>query len=377
MKTTPFFLFIVLFPLLFSFTACQKQGTEWEGTIEEEDGVIVVKNPKEPIYKREVFNLEEELSIGEAEGREEYMFSQIFGIAIDEEERIYVVDYDEANVKIFDATGEHIKTFGEQGQGPGELIKPSTISITYKGEIMLEDSMPTRINFFTLDGEFIKSFPSKDISYMPRSRMDSNGNIMRQAFFLMDENPRHEIMKLDSELNHIHTVVSIPFDFVMGKPINPFAPSLWWDITKDDQIIFGYSKDYELKIANSEGKVFKKITREYDPIEIDEETKKKFEEVYTKTMPQVKLTFPKYFPPFQHFFLDDEGRIYVRTFEKQENSELNYYEVFDEEGRYIAKLKPKAPLYVFKRGKMYTIVEDEEGYYVVKRYKVIWNTELK
>jgi hypothetical protein len=69
---------IILFlPALLILVSCQQQKAEWKGTIEEVDGVTVVKNPKEPMYSENVVSLKEELSIGEAEGRKEYMFSQI------------------------------------------------------------------------------------------------------------------------------------------------------------------------------------------------------------------------------------------------------------------------------------------------------------
>ena len=49
-------LFISLFTI---FTSCGKQKAEWKGTIEEKNGVTVIKNPKEPIYDNVVFNLKE------------------------------------------------------------------------------------------------------------------------------------------------------------------------------------------------------------------------------------------------------------------------------------------------------------------------------
>ena len=61
-------LFIACFFLLVS---CSQQKTKWKGTIEEKDGVIIVKNPREPMYTENVFSLEEELTIGEADGPEE------------------------------------------------------------------------------------------------------------------------------------------------------------------------------------------------------------------------------------------------------------------------------------------------------------------
>jgi len=53
--------------------SCQKQKAEWRGTIEEENGVTVVKNPNKPLYGKLVFDLEEDLSIGR-EDDDNYMF---------------------------------------------------------------------------------------------------------------------------------------------------------------------------------------------------------------------------------------------------------------------------------------------------------------
>ena len=68
-----FLLTLLIFPIVIK---CQKQQVEWKGTIEEVDDIIVMKNPKEPIYTEDVLILEEELSIGEKEG----IFSDQFSL---------------------------------------------------------------------------------------------------------------------------------------------------------------------------------------------------------------------------------------------------------------------------------------------------------
>ena len=55
--------------LVFTLFCCCSQKAEWQGTIEVVDGVIVVKNPKEPLYIGDVLELEGDLSIGEKEGK--------------------------------------------------------------------------------------------------------------------------------------------------------------------------------------------------------------------------------------------------------------------------------------------------------------------
>ena len=60
---------ILLLICIFSlYLCCSPHKKEWQGTIEEVDGVTVVKNPKEPLYIGDVLELEEDLTIGEKAG---------------------------------------------------------------------------------------------------------------------------------------------------------------------------------------------------------------------------------------------------------------------------------------------------------------------
>ncbi len=61
---------ILALSILILFSTCRQQNEDWQGTIEEMDGVTVVKNPKEPMYEEDIIKIEEELAIGEAGGRE-------------------------------------------------------------------------------------------------------------------------------------------------------------------------------------------------------------------------------------------------------------------------------------------------------------------
>ncbi len=134
---------------------------------------------------------------------------------------------------------------------------------------------------------------------------------------------------------------------------------------------------YEIVVFSPEGKRIRKIVKDYDPVQITEEEK---EEMIKNTFgdrgapPNIKLNFPESYFPFWYFMCGDEGRIYVRTYEK--NKEGNFrYDVFNPEGRYIAKFYfPEIDLIcLIKKNKIYSLVwEDERGIPVVKRYRIIW-----
>jgi len=359
---------IVLFlSVLMMLVSCQKQKAQWKGTIEEVDGVTVVKNPKKPIYSKDVLSLEEELSIGEVEGREEYMFSGIRSIAVDDRERIYILDYKEAHIKVYDEKGMYIRTIGRKGQGPGEFGLPRNLIITKKNEIMVEDTGNRALIFFTLDGEFIKSLSTAKTVMFSRATIDSHNNILGMTTRADPENPKFELVKFDSKLNIIGTIDSCP----LLKPpmINPFMPVFYWRIDENDNIIYGYPEKYEFKIFNPEGKVVRKILKEFDPVVITEEEKEQRKKIYP---PAVKLIFSRYYPAYRIFTIDDQGRIFVQTYEKVQSGEEYYYDIFDNEGRYISKIALWMEPRIWNKNKLYTIEENESGIQIVKRYKVNW-----
>lgn len=362
---------IGLFLLAFIiFVSCGNQKTEWKGTVEEENGVTVIKNPKEPMYKEDVFSLEEELSIGEAEGREEYMFSEVQSIATDDEERIYVLDYKANNVKIFGRDGEFIKKFGREGQGPGEFFITRTIIITKESEIMVQNFY--NLSFFSLEGEFKESVSSAK-ERLFAINIDIEGNIIGLGIVRDEENPRYDLRKFDPKLNYLYSLDFSPLPDAIRDGFNPFFPVLRWSLINGNQVVCGYMKEYELKIFDAKGNLTRKILKDYVPVKITQEDVDERLEG-EELPPQIKerMDVPEYHCPFRWLISDDEGRIFVWTYERVSEGEGYYFDVFDPEGKYVVKVPLKTHPFLLKNNKLYTVEEDEEGYPYVKRYRVTW-----
>ena len=362
-------LFLSVFILRISFGS---QKTEWKGTIEKENGIIVVKNPKKPIYSEEILSLEEELSIGETGGKEEYMFSRARSITVDDEEQIYVLDSKEAHIKVFDKDGKYLRTLGRRGQGPGEMQRPVSIRITPQKEILVNDWGIRRVMFLNLDGEFIREISTGAMTFFNKPKCDSKESIVA-SFSIMDKEFLSKLVKFDAELKPITTLSSIP----ISKPpvFNVYFPQYFWDVTNENNVIWGITTKYEFQVIDLQGRLVKKIIKDYNPVKITEEDKeKRLRDLYGDKPPPsgVKVEFSKYFPAFMLFTCDDEGRIFARTYEKATDENEGYYDIFDDEGRYLAKALLKIRPLVWKRKKLYAIEEDEEGFPVIKRYKVNW-----
>ncbi len=364
-----------LFPVLLVLSIliginCSQQKTEWQGTVEEIDGVQVVKNPKEPLYGEDVFVLEEELTIGEVEGREEYMFQQIYNLVVAENGDIYILDYKAQHVKVFDRDGQYLRTIGRPGQGPGELFLARILVLTTRGEVAIQNI--NNISYFSREGEFLRSTPLTKGRILTID-IDDFGNIF--GYSIEGDKGVYELKKYDPEFNELFSLGTSPLPTAetqkTGKR-NAFFTLLRWDLINGDQVVTGYPEEgYLLKIFNAEGILIRKIEKDYTPLEITKEDFEAEKEDYPPELSQ-GLYAPKHFPPFRTLRSDDEGRIWVFTSKKTADGERVYWDVFDAEGKYIFEVALKASPRIFNN-KMYAIEEDEDGYQYVKRYRIVWN----
>lgn len=366
-----FISFLILVSVLIVSFSVGQENPQWKGKIEYENGVKVIKNPKKPMYSKYVFHMEEDLSIGETAGKEEYMFSRISGISVDREERIYVLDYTEAKIKVFNNNGDCLRTIGRKGQGPGEMVSPFSICISKKNEIVVQDLNNHQILYFSLDGENLKSISTAEL-IMVDSAIDSKNNIIGIVSTTGPEKQIIELKKFDSDLSPRYSFYSLSLPS-RSPAFNPFKPELCWSLTEEDYVICGYPENYELKIFDPEGKLIRKILKAYEQIEI---TQDEIERV-KKTLPgPMRLDIPRYHSAYRDLSVDEEGRCYVRTWEKTDDTKEYFYDIFNSEGIYIAKVPIKVNLdrnSVWKKTKLYTIEEDNQGFQIVKRYKVTWN----
>ena len=349
--------------------SCARQKPDWEGTIEEADGVTIVKNPQEPMYSADVFKLEEELSIGEAEGAEEYMFVGIRSVVVDKQERIYVSDFDGnvAHIKVFDKAGNYVMTIGRKGEGPGEFLYPTFIKITPENELMVYDRFTRKLIFFSLEGDYLRTSIFKEVNQALNISLTSKGHyLVCLADFQKKVNDdtyyiAHELSEYGSDFSYIRTIVK-----GRARKNSGFQSWMMIHFLSSDAIICGFSENFEFHIYNPEGEIIRKFSKPFDAIKISEGEKERRRLNREKGL-------PGYFPAFQDFSVDDEGRVFVQLYERQMDEDVFYFDVFDAEGKYITKVPLKFFPRFWRSGKMYTEEVDEEGYNYIKRYKVTWN----
>jgi len=154
--------FSIIFPLfiLIMLVSCEKQKSEWQGTIEEINGVTIVRNPKEGLWdSKEKANVTiiQERQIGELDGPKEFLFVYISDVAVNSKGDIYVADRRLNEVREFNKDGEYLLSLGRKGQGPGEFQSVKIVSVNSHNELIAFDNMLGRVSIFSENGELIKT----------------------------------------------------------------------------------------------------------------------------------------------------------------------------------------------------------------------------
>jgi len=132
------------------------------------------------------------------------------GVALDSRGMVYVTDTGNHRVQILRPDNQLHLWFGKQGVAPGELWHPSGIAVTdpwqkwsyYKdGFIALVDLDYTRLQKFTLDGQFVKAIRLQDFGYesghLAYVAIDYYSNIW------VTDQQNHQIHKFDRNLNYL------------------------------------------------------------------------------------------------------------------------------------------------------------------------------
>lgn len=126
MKGIKIILIIGLFSL---FISCGGTEAKYPVVIENIDGVKIVTNPDYPKDGVIEYTLVEDLSIGGNVEEEDYIFHRPRDVKVGKDGTIYVVDFGDMTIKLYDQEGQYIHSIGGQGQGPNEFGRAIHISL--------------------------------------------------------------------------------------------------------------------------------------------------------------------------------------------------------------------------------------------------------
>jgi hypothetical protein len=109
--------------------------------------------------------LEADLSIGSLEGESREVFGDVRGIDADPDGSIYVLDFQSREIQVFDPDGDHLRTLGGPGDGPGELTAANGLLMDPEGILWVNDHGKMRFLGLQPDGTELARIPFPVQSY--------------------------------------------------------------------------------------------------------------------------------------------------------------------------------------------------------------------
>jgi len=377
-------------PLL---AGCGSEGhaaATWTGTMDTlPSGQIRVHNTDTPILTPETaWQVVEELRIGTMEGDGPDLLGNVRWMEIDPAGRIWVLEGQAQEIRIFGTDGSFVKIVGREGGGPGEFAGALHIQRGPDGNMWVVDPENNRVSLFDTSGTFVEGkhipggfaiipwpggFDAAGYQYgpilLPGESLFSIGLVRYDSAFTPHDTirgPDDPIKRERFELNRgeQHWITSIPY--TGGFEWHLSRAGTIWAMVKDDYRLFELSRD---------GDTLRTITRAFTPLpvtEADMEAARERLDSFIKNGGKVDWSkIPGTKPATEDFFLDDEGNLWVepvRTHEEQGR----VFDVFDPAGRFLGSVRmpfslSMNPPPIVRNSTLYGVSEDElEVPYVVR-----------
>jgi len=368
--------------------ACGSKESQVRKTVDE-NGVEVVLNGIEPVRLKAAptsLIFEEEMALDtENDAVAGTGLGEIGTFDIDSGGNIYFASMKagENTILKFDRQGRHVTSFGRKGQGPGEIQGVNSLFVTDQNEVSVTNEGNNRLTIFGADGQLLREIPFtanfNAVLPLPDGRFLVWDRITVPRPGVLLEFPMALAGPDLKPLKVLDTgILENPME---GERLRGTYHIQSWSVSRGKVFTGHQDRGYDIFVYDFEGRPIRKIRKQYKPVPVPETHKKEFIKQFEA--PQFKdiiqkIYFPDGMPPFIGFTSDEDGRLYVMTYETGEQPGEFIFDIFNPDG----VLMFRKPIRVFqnyfgifikvRNGRLYCVQEKESGYKVFKVYRMTW-----
>ncbi len=366
--------------------------------------VRIIENPRPPSASRLDWRIgtEPAVSIGAREGEGPYLLHRAQDALTLSDGRIVVANTGSHELRVFDASGVHVATWGRRGEGPGEFF-PLVQAHRWRGDSLLAlYSHANHLAVLDSGGNFGRTFTlARDDSFFQVAAVLPAGAILSSDWVsrggLSDGLSRTEetYRVRDAEGDMVSLVGSFPgtewfsswsgtsgwsVEIPHAHRVSTFA---WGDL-----VAIAPNDTYEIRVFGLDGTLKRIVRRDHDLVastdahfdaEIEDRVARRPEEERAELRQELREDFqdiplPETFPAFAAATADLVGHLWVQEHRIPGEGNANpVWTVFDPEGRVLGFVETPAGLHIYEIGKDHILglATDDLGV----EYIQVWSLE--
>jgi hypothetical protein len=300
---------------------------------------------------------------------------------------VFISDRSKFTITKLDKNGKVVKTFGKQGWNNGEFANNQNLDCIYREKLLVVSDNQGRINFFDLDGNFVKLIT---IDFMPHQIFPlKSGNLVVWGFVPWKGNSKQLLAELDYEngtyKQFYETLVpydkkvriKIPTDngvIAIGSPYS--AANRKVRITNDDKIIFAKNSEEHVTVLTKKNEKWE--TSEFKvgikPIPIEDSEREEYYEKFKQQLiekghdpkyaEQIKEPgfYPEHLPYYYNLIVDGNSNCLFFVYSNENKDHL--FQAYTIDGKYLGEsefkiegydLMSKLGYFTFIDGFVYTL----------------------
>jgi sugar lactone lactonase YvrE len=368
--------------------ACADAAAEPRGLATDtlENGAVRVRNPERGTWTEQTaWRAVEEARLGRADGAGAEVFAMPAALEVDAAGRLYVLDAQAGEVRVFAPDWTHLRSFGRPGAGPGELAQAMGMTFAPDGTLWVVDPGNARFTVFDTAGTVVATHrrPNGFAVYPWPGRFDRAGRLwdVAQGGGLGAAPALVRMEPGTGRTERFPLPAFTPDQFTRGADLTarvPFSPELAWALDDEGRVWSGVTDRYRLRLHRPGGDTMLVIERAARPVDVtaaERDSVPASLKWFTDQGGRVDLgRVPRSKPAFASVRTDDRGWLWVRP-ALPAGERRAAFDVFDPQGRYGGRVTlpvevPDEMPLVVRGDRIYAVTLAEAGYPQVVRLRI-------
>lgn len=294
-----------------------------------------------------------EAQVGASAGTDTVTLGRVVGVAIDPMRRVWIADAHRKQLLVFDAKGNHVRTIGSQGGGPGEFAEIAGMAWHPDGSLWVLDSGNARFSVYDTAGVPVRTEPRASTVKMSPwgGGFDTAGRLYDLGVQIEpDGTPAMSVLRSRrGERPGVLVLPAFKGDFFVagassGKTVTrlsvPYSPVQKWALAPDGHVWVASTAEYRIERHRFDGGVDHVVEKEIERVPVTREDRARVADentAFTRAGGEIDLSrIPDHKPALAGFVVDDEGRLWVSPVLSA--AEGTAVDVFGRDGGYLGRV---------------------------------------